>query len=287
MNARLRVTAVTFAMTCGLAILAGCGGNASPAPTTSTPTSPATTPPSAPAPSPAPTPTPPPTTSGATTQFRITLSGQDQKPHGTLSVDTAGDIHLALTNAKPGTYLLTFQSWNSGGWTSAAMEIATVIVDANGNANGTFHFPQSGTWVGDFSVNVGSNAYVNDWAYGSLASYQAILVQAKYANAGRGSQRNSNLETVPQDQLGSGTVTVTNGKVEITVKGAAPNVTYYAGSCGQQCYAGTPFTTDANGNGSVSFTLNAAPGGDIFDIYRYINNTAGAVAGFDSGFKVP
>lgn len=279
MHAGARINAIPLLLV--TIIWIGCGGNATPAATNPAPTTPSATP----TPSPSPTPTPPPATSGATTQFQVTLSAADNKTHGNLTVDTAGDVHVTLTSAAPGTYNLTFTTWNSDGWTTPPMTIGTLIVDASGNASATIHFPQAGIWVGDFSVNNSSNAYFNNWAGGSLASYQSMMEPAKAANAGRGSQRNST--SVPQDPLSGGSVTIANGHVQVSITGAVPNVQYFVGTCGQQCYAGTPFTTDANGNGSVSFTLNAAPGGDIFDVYRIVNNTAGAVSGFDGGFKVP
>lgn len=236
---------------------------------------------------------------GANAQYMAPLlnfAGGPNAIHGKVTIDTSGNTTVQLTGAPASTtYTVQFCPAVAANATVASpptcFNLTAISTDTSGNATVTVKFPQPGDWAGDFYINdsSGKEAF-QTYLDPSLANetYMATLLPDTMTNGGAVTSYS------PQDPLSSGTVSFSNGKLQFTVKGASPNTAYdtnssetvYIDSSGT--YELNSFTTDASGNGSVSFTWgNLSPGGDLFQVENQADNTGKGPAGFIGGFSVP
>lgn len=229
----------------------------------------------------------------ATVQYEGTLFPYAQvSGSGQVSVNTAGLVTIQLTGAKAGTtyaaqFCPSFSIYTQQPYPCIAL--GDVTTSASGAATVTTQFPQSGSWAGEFQLVSGSTTeYQTDIvpaadSNGVTQVYTAALqLDTKVNGDGIG-------DSGPQSPLTSGSVTYSNGSLQFTLKGAAPDTTYTSGEDGvlggSSSYllynsAGqSAFTTDSSGD--VTFTvLQDGTAGDIFTVDTNSNSGAGYIAGF-------
>ncbi len=291
MNGKILITALAALL---LAFLLGCGSsNPQTANNSPTPSSPSPTPTPTPTPNPTPTPTPTPTTH--TDQYEAALL----RPGKTGSV-AGGQIWMNLNGASgvgqiqatggvPNTtYLITFDPFHAD---NTAFGSGGATSDASGNLNGTFTFPQKGTFSGIFIVSAGTNSMgqeVDPMDSGvddnTGKVYNAPLVRAADVTPSLGGGG----VTIGTDPLGSGFVSAGTGKLHAELHGAAANATYSIVECGNNagssCQAinqpGT-ITTDASGNATLD--QNFFTNGDPALVFEFFNNSQ---LQFVTGFHV-
>ena len=262
---------LVLAITLGLSIaLIGCGGNASPASTTTTPTPPATTPPA----------TPPGSGSGSSTSgIQLQESIQGPSGSGTLTVNSSGDVSIQVSGMAPGANF----TWNfcAVPAVSPCLDLGQkLLTDNGGNGQLTFRFPKSGTWSGYF---VGNSAPPGTRGAYGITTYDSALHSVSADMQKMSGINGSAIDSTPQDPLTSGHVTVANGTATINVAGAAPMVMYdviLQGSGGSSSYGEGKLSTDANGNGNAQLKLSGDPG----SVFRFTRTGAN---GFVTGFRVP
>ena len=238
-------------------------------------------------------------TSSATTQFTAPLFATDVggSSSGQISVDTDGNVSVQLTGATASTtYNVVFcpgadsQNTNYGQNQPACILVGKVTSDASGSGTSTNMFPQPGDWAGDFLLDPGggtalSSSTTNITGLGSSspsATYSAMLLPQTKTNGGIVTTRTQ------QEGLTSGSISFSQGVLQVTVTGASPSTAYVVAdsestvmdSSGTEV-VGTGFTTDASGDGSMTTT-------SIFsgDLFQAAQNT-GTEAGFVAGFSVP
>lgn len=227
----------------------------------------------------------------ATTQYMAPIIpdlGAQTATNGQITVDTSGMVNVQLMNASAGkSYDVQFceaVSPFAPNQPTSCIEIGWVTTSASGSASTTVKFPQSGDWAGDFVFvdNSGNQAYQTYISYNMPnATYMSVLLPINTTNNGA-----AVYSPGQQEPLTSGTVTCANGNVTFTVKGTAPNTSFqtnesetnYIDSSGT--YELSTFTTDAQGNGTSTTSLNNGSGGDIFQV-------GGQGNGFIGGFSVP
>ncbi len=232
----------------GLAVLAGCGSSN----TTATNAPPTTTPPTN---SPQPTGNPP--LAQTSQQYEAALlrpvnTGTGEAAGGQIIVNaggTSGAGKVTATNgAKSASYTITFRPFTNS--SSSSIQVGTVMSDAAGNINGSFTFPQKGTFAGIFHLSAGTNASnteidpmdsgVDD---NTNFVFNVPVVQA--------SQVSPTIEgmTFGTDPLATGFVTANQGNLHVELHGAAPNATYDIVQCDpvNGCNAGGAVTTDGTG----------------------------------------
>lgn len=230
------------------------------------------------------------------TQYQAPLTpeiGLGTSFNGLVSVDSSGNTTVTLTGvAASTTYTLQFcPGFDSGATTIPApscLNITTVTTDASGNGGTTAKFPQSGNWAGDFFLNdsAGKSKYQTYLATNSNSqTYMSTLLPDTTTNGG------AVTTLTKQEPLTSGTVTLKNGSLQFTVKGASPNTTYYTDNSenvymdSSGTYQMSTFTTDASGNGTSITSVNESSGGDLFQV----GPTAmpATSAGYIGGFAIP
>ena len=232
----------------------------------------------------------------ATTQYQAELFNFGGSPviHGKVTVDTSGNTTVQLTGAPASTtytaqFCPAFDSADFSATPLPCFNVTTVATDASGNSTVTVNFPKSGNWAGDFYLNDSTGkAIFQTYLPAGVANetYFATLLPESKTDGGVVTTSS------PQDPLTSGTVSYSNGSLQLTVKGALPSVKYdtnesettYIDSSGT--YELTSFSTDANGNGTLTTTLDGI-GGDLFQVIHYGPNFQNAGAGFIGGFSVP
>lgn len=241
---------------------------------------------------------------GATTQYEAPLfpdgpGGLAGPTHGQVTVDTSGNTTVKLSGAPASTtYTVQFcPSFNAGATTIPApdcFDVTKISTDATGNGTATAKFPQAGDWAGDFGLNdAGGKAAYQTFATPLVSNetYMATLVPDDKTNTGAVAQPGTT-----QQPLSGGTVTLSNGAFQFTLKGAMPNATYrandsetiYMDSSGTYWFDNS-FTTDASGNGSFSTGWETLTGGDLFQIeYKVPDNITGDYTPeYIGGFSVP
>ena len=226
-----------------VAVLSGCGGNASPTPTASTPTPPAS----------GTTTTPPPSGGGGTTTSTApfqqaiteTVNASSVGDFGMVSVSATGDVTIQVNGAqKNANYAWSFCQ-SPGGCFDLGQ---TLLTDGSGNGQLTFHFPKPGTWAGYFSGK--SSTDTIDTQDAAHRSMQSNLVSYNGANGtapcSPGVSPGCNLDPA------QGTVTVANSVANrvahIVVQGGSPNTSYTVVLYGGGVTQGTIYT-DASGIG--------------------------------------
>lgn len=200
---------------------------------------------------------------------------------GQVTIDSSGNVAIQLSGGKPNTnYNAQFCPYPYVPSPNQCFSLATITTDSSGTGKLTIKFPKSGVWSGNFYIPSSSD-YFNTADANLSGTATMALVPASGASGNPPSQ-------LPQDPLSSGTVSLANGNVTITVKGATPNATYDVMQCGSptQCYHQATLVTDASGNGSLTFPTLARPATD-FDIARRDSMFANIASGFLNGFKVP
>jgi len=219
----------------------------------------------------------------------VSTNARGSANFGNVSVDVNGLVSEKLTGLKPSTvYTIMFckfpgSSYDTQGRPSC-MNVSSVTSDAGGNAQGSFQFPQSGSWSGQFFFNLGNTTDANSFttdAPGTTATASVQLVPEFNGSNGFDSSR-------AQDPLKSGAVTVANGQITLTLNGAVPNATYN----GSQCFVGgssgcqpvPTIKTDANGDATVTFTSSTIWGWNIL-LERFTSTDS--ANGFLTGFRVP
>ena len=267
-----------------LALLAGCGGNATsnnPTPTTPTPT--ATTPPpsgtnTTPPPPPNPTPAPVPSTGPNAGMYQVQLvsTQHPQDTVGQLTVDPVsnnGDINVKFTSATIPTANFSLIFCPFGGFNRNCFDVGSFSSDTSGNVNASLKFPKTGTWAGVFSISKDNAA--------SSGQNTALWVTEPSAFAGNFTVgQNYRVALEPESQitggitvtatpapLASGLITISGDMLHAELHGAAAATTYtvsfcanggFTSSCNQYGSSGT-FTTDGSGNGSADVKVYAAP----------------------------
>jgi hypothetical protein len=207
---------------------------------------------------------------------------------GQITIDTTGNTTVKLTNSTASANLtVQFCPAVDASSTKTAIpcfNITTIATDSSGSGTVSLKFPQPGNWAGDFYINDSSGKSVAQTYLSATLSnqtYMSTLLPETTTNSGVVTTQST------QDPLTGGTVTYSNGMVQFTLKGAAPNTLYtavesetvYIGSSGS--YELNTFTTDAMGNATSSAPNNLNPGGDMIDVLPPKN------AGFIGGFSVP
>lgn len=227
-----------------------------------------------------------------TTQYIATILGA-QSTTGQVTIDTAGNTTVQLNGATPNsTYTVQFCPASAPEVQpnpAPCFDVTKLSTDAGGNATSTAKFPKSGEWAGDFDVNdsTGKLQYQTYLAPGvSNQTFLATLLPESTVNGGL-----VNTVTGPQDPLQSGTVSYSNGEIQVTMKGTSPNTAFDITASetvflnGSGTYVLQKFTTDAQGDASAkaTFSSSGSPGGDQFQVVPATGNNNG----FYGGFKVP
>ncbi len=293
--------AILFTCLVALAILSGCSGTKMTTSSTTT-TSPSPTPPTtSPTPSPSPTPTPPTTTPPPTTpptpsvtpQYEAALlrpvnTGTGESAGGQIIVNaggTSGAGKVTATNgAKSATYTITFRPFTNSS-NSSSIQVGTVMSDASGTINGSFTFPQKGTFAGIFHLSAGTNASnteidpmdsgVDD---NTTFVFNVPLVQASQVSPVIQNVGTPGFPTTfGTDPLASGFVTANQGKLHVEFHGAAPNATYDIVQCDpvNGCNAGGTVTTDGPGTAisdQTYFVTNRWDPRVVFGFLKGFNN---------------
>jgi hypothetical protein len=212
---------------------------------------------------------------------------------GQVSVTSDGKVTTQLSGATAST-TFTEQFCPAPAQNYPCFNVGTVTSDASGNAKTTTPFTTSGTWAGDFELVVNGNTQYATNVPSSMETgvYSATLEPQATTN-GNGTFVSGT--PPPQAPLTNGTLTLTNGMLQIQLTGSLPNTVFIAVECpvnfGSDCYTlysgqtGT-FTTDANGNASFSVQLDGVTG-DLFTLYPQGAGNSPADAGFIGGFEVP
>jgi hypothetical protein len=264
-----------------LAFMAGCSGGAGgPGPTRSTQPTPGTTS-AAPSPTPMPTPTPAPAVQFTASAMAPGPNSADSA-HGTLSINSNGDVTIQVSGVQPNTNY-PFQFCPFPGTRYQCFDLNnTLLTDASGNGQLTFHFPRSGTWAGFFQSMVSSSTFITtfDSSFGS----ETANLQKESGTNPAGVCRTVTCPTV-QDPLTSGSVSVTgNATAHVVITGAAPNMTYDVTTCGggggSSCFHQTNITTDGSGNVTTDIRISPDPA-TVFMFDRV------DAQGFITGFVVP
>lgn len=230
----------------------------------------------------------------ATTQYIATIvsDAPGQMTNGQLTIDTAGDTTVQVAGTTPNTtYTVQFCPAVVPSATSfpPCVNIMTISTDASGNATSTAKFPNSGDWAGDFSLNdaAGKAQYSTYLTGAANQTYLAALLPLTKTNNGAAVL----FTNWPQEPLSSGSVSYSNGVLQITVKGAAPSASHYVSETetvyvdGSGSYGLGTFTTDSQGNGSMTTNLSGGAGGDLFQVG--LSSITGTQNGFIGGFTVP
>jgi hypothetical protein len=305
----MKRTVLLFALVLTMSILwTGCGGNASPGPTTTTatpaPTTPTPTTPTPPSTTPTPpstTPTPPPTTptppptpttgggssTSGTVQWlsSLNVTGPGAASHGQVTVDTAGNVNVQLTSG--GTpnvqYAVSFTNYGD----STSIPVGTFSTDASGNANATMKFPLSGNFAGAFMItHVSGDSFTTvgtAWAQTSAPLLGISTVTTVCSVPG------TTCSPATQDP-GTGTVTTASGLQHVVLNGAVANATYEVIECvfgGSSCFLQGNLNTDASGNGTFDKTVETSPG-QVWRLQRVSGTPATSQGtGFVTAFRVP
>jgi hypothetical protein len=231
----------------------------------------------------------------ASPQYQATLFGgtsSSASQGGQVMVDTGGNVTVTLTNATPSTEFTV--NFCTAVTSPPCLNVGTVSSDASGSGTATMMFPQPGDWAGDFELESGGTEEYStalysttDTASMNTSNYSSTLVP--YTKADEGDLLNAG--KLEQDPLANGNITYLNGKLEISVTGALPNVYYEiqqqytllkSAEC-SECFEIGGFETDASGDfsGSNSTKGTVDTSGDIFEV------SSGPYAGFIGGFMVP
>jgi hypothetical protein len=238
-----------------LTVTIGCGGNASPAATSTPPATPAATPPAAPPAAPSPTPAPPPSGGGGTPTSTApfqqaiteTVNASSVGNFGMVGVSATGDVTIQVNGA---------QKNSSYTWSFCPLLIncfdlgQTLITDASGNGQLTFHFPKGGSWAGYFSGKSGSDTIdTQDAAHRSM---KANLVT--YNGVNGLPPCDPNVKPGCNLDPAQGAVTVANEVAHIVVQGGSPNTSYEVVLYGGGVMQGV-INTDANGNATADLPV--------------------------------
>lgn len=238
--------------------------------------------------SPAPTPAP-----AATMQYQAPLipSGPGSL-NGQISIDTAGNMTVQLTGATASTtYSVQFCpaaiANADGNQPGPCFSVGNISTNASGNGTLTEVFPKSGSWAGDFSLDLGTTAKYSTYLVPGLTgeTYMSTLQPDSTVNGvGLGSSGAAGAST-SQAPLTSGTVTYAKGAVTYTVTGTFANTGFSCSESettyldGSGTYQTDTFTTDASGDATSSST-SFGPGGDLFQVDPPYQKGMGFVGGF-------
>jgi hypothetical protein len=234
------------------------------------------------------------TTAGPQYEATFFQSGTTNTGSGQISMDSAGNMTVELTDATASTtYTLQFCPTEYGGDPTPIVCVSegTVTTNASGSANAMILFQQPGSWAGDFQLNIGTNSeYMTNMLPPNDASsqvYMSTLQPVTVVNA-----KGLASGTTGQDPLTSGTVTYTNGLLEFVLTGTSPDTAIsatesgtYLGSSSSYALSSSQdqgsFTTDSKGD--VTFTV--MQDNDAGDLFVAVPQNNGA--GFVGGFSVP
>jgi hypothetical protein len=216
--------------------------------------------------------------------FEALLSTADSSNHGMISLNASGAGTVQLQGAASNTsYSVQFCLFPSG--TGNCFSVGSSSTDSTGNAQTSFTFSRSGTWVGVFLLQPsgGGTGFTSSFPIPSSGiQYQSPVQQAGAVSGGIPSF----LGPPGSDPLSSGFVTISGTIAHITLTGASANAKYTVGLCGNgggsSCFAdlGT-VTTDASGNGSGDIETSGRNFPGVFHLGR--NN----VVQFITGIRVP
>lgn len=196
-------------------------------------------------------------------------------------VSGAGKV-TATNGAKSATYTITFLPFSHP---SNSFPVGTVMSDAAGNINGSFAFPQKGTFAGFFHLSAGTNAAnteIDPMDAGvddntnfvfNVPVVQASKVAPMIENAGQPGFPT----TFGNDPLASGFITANQGNLHIELHGAAPNATYDLVQCDPTGACGNYFPVTTDGTGTVVsdqtyFLTNRWDPRVVFGFMRGFNN---------------
>lgn len=229
-----------------------------------------------------------------TLQYQTSLlSASSTTDNGQVTVDTSGNVTVQLTGGTASTtytarFCPAFDA-GTGNTQPACTSLGSLTTNASGNGSMTAKFPTPGSWAGDFSLETSTSAPA-EYATGLATNKGAPSGQVYMSTLEPASTTNGKgvvTPATPQDPLSSGSISYSNGSIQVTVKGASPNTTYtvnesetnYMDSSGT--YALGSFTTDASGDGSATISVSGGAGGDLFQV------VPPSGAGFIGGFSVP
>lgn len=228
---------------------------------------------------------------GATTQYQsplFTFVGITQNGNmvGQVTVDTTGSTTVTLSGAPASTsYTVQFcpaYADASGINAPPCFDVSKVSTDSSGNGTATAKFPRSGNWAGDFYLNdsAGNTMYETRLSPNvTTQTYMAKLLPDMATNGGVVSPYS------PQEPLSSGTVTYSNGSLQVAVSGALPSTVYDISESisvflnGSGTFPLGTFSTDSSSNGTASAQLDFL-GGDMIQVAAQNQTQAGYIAGF-------
>jgi hypothetical protein len=206
---------------------------------------------------------------------------------GQISIDTSGNVTVQLSGAADNaSYTLEFCPVVSASSQDknppACFDVGTVATNASGSADTSVKFPKSGSWAGDFQLNLGTRY---DFSTTYTPVYLAQLQPESTVNEG-----DLNVSGSTQPPLSSGSVSYANGSFQFTLTGTSPNTPFQASQSE---------TTDLDGSGSYAlngtFTSNSsgdltfsdAPSGAGGDLMAVGPTNSNSAMGFFGGFSVP
>ncbi len=160
-------------------ILGGCGGNASRAPSAGNGSGGSGGSGSGGSGG-SPTPAPPAFTPPANSQFQQSIIINGAAGHGSVYVSTSGDVTVQLTGAQPSA-AFNWRFCPMGTDNTPCFDLAqTLMTDAGGNGQLTFHFPRSGKWSGYFDASSGASTVSTQNA--TLGTMLAIFLSSAELN---------------------------------------------------------------------------------------------------------
>jgi hypothetical protein len=206
---------------------------------------------------------------------------------GQISIDTSGNVTVQLSGAADNaSYTLEFCPVVSASSQDknppACFDVGTVATNSSGAADTSVKFPKSGSWAGDFQLNLGTRY---DFSTTYTPVYLAQLQPESTVNEG-----DLNVSGSTQPPLSNGSVSYANGSFQFTLTGTSPNTPFQASQSE---------TTDLDGSGSYAlngtFTSNSsgdltfsdAPSGAGGDLMAVGPTNSNSAMGFFGGFSVP
>lgn len=275
-----RASYSVLVLTAALLLIAGCGSSNN--------TANAQPPGNQPPPS-----SPPPPSGGQTAQYEAALLRPGKTSPiagGQIIVNVNGASGTGQVQATGGavsaTYTITFKPFTNS---NAAFQAGTVTSDASGNINGSFTFPQKGTFSGVFHLSAGVNSFNTeiDPMDSGVDNNTNLVFSVPLQQVSKVTPAIHETAMLGSDPLASGMVTAGGGHVHIELHGAAANGTYTVGACGvndsSSCssISGVSIVTDASGNGATDAATFIQGNGDpaaIVELFR--DNQLQYVSGF-------
>jgi hypothetical protein len=206
---------------------------------------------------------------------------------GQISIDTSGNVTVQLSGAADNaSYTLEFCPVVSASSQDknppSCFDVGTVATNSSGNADTSVKFPKSGSWAGDFQLNLGTRY---DFSTTYTPVYLAQLQPDSTVNEG-----DLKVSGSTQAPLSSGSVSYSNGSFQFTLTGTSPNTPFQASQSETADLDGSG-TYALNGtfssNSSGDLTFSDPPSGAGGDLMAVDSTNSSSEMGFFGGFSVP